>query len=241
MSSSHLRECLGYGYFLPRSKMADGRFILGFRRALLGSSLFQHVYHLIETGYRVRRVGTFGRERSLRTTVVALLLYWQHRSVPGKPYIFSVDPRWRTVNSSFFATRSSAGASKLATLRLLKEKGSESRCLEVASKSLRRIMMMLRGGTAPLMIESGRWRGLPREERRCRECQSGKIEDVPHWLLECHAWGTERQALLQCVRQVVNDFDNLEEDEKLVCVLDRGCKHASILKAIMKMWSARFY
>ena len=33
--------------------------------------------------------------------------------------------------------------------------------------------------------------GLPREERRCRECQSGKIEDVPHWLLECHAWGTE--------------------------------------------------
>ena len=130
---------------------------------------------------------------------------------------------------------------KLATLRLLKEKGSESRCLEVASKSLRRMMMMLRGGTAPLMIESGRWRGLPREERRCRECQSGKIEDVPHWLLECHAWGTERQALLQCMRQVVNDFDNLEEDDKLVCVLDRGCKHASILKAIMKMWSARFY
>ena len=29
------------------------------------------------------------------------------------------------------------------------------------------------------MIESGRWRGLPKEERRCWECQSGKIEDVP--------------------------------------------------------------
>ena len=127
---------------------------------------------------------------------------------------------------------------KLATL--LKEKGSESRCLEVASKSLRRRMMMLRGGTAPLIIESGQRRGLPREER-CRECQSGKIEDVPHWLLECHAWGTERQALLQCMRQVINDFDNLEEDDKLVSVLDSGCQHASILKAIMKMWTARFY
>ena len=113
-------------------------------------------------------------------------------------------------------------------------------CLEVASKSLRQMMMMLRGGTAPLMIESGRWRGLPREERRCRECQSGKIEDVPHWLLECHAWGTERQALLQGMRQVINDFDNLEDD-KLVCILDRGCQHASILKAIMKMWTAQFY
>ena len=49
---------------------------------------------------------------------------------------------------------------KLATLRLLKEKGGESRCLEVASKSVRQMMMMLRGGAAPLMIESGRWRGL---------------------------------------------------------------------------------
>ena len=47
VSSSHLRERLRYGYFLPRSKMADGRFLLGFRRALLGSSLFQHVYHLM--------------------------------------------------------------------------------------------------------------------------------------------------------------------------------------------------
>ena len=99
---------------------------------------------------------------------------------------------------------------------------------------------MLRGGTAPLMIESGRWRGLPREERRCRECQSGKIEDVSHWLLECDAWGTERQTLLQCMRQMINNFDSLGDDDKLICILDKGCKHASVLKAIMKMWTARF-
>ena len=47
VSCSHLRERLRYGYFLPKSKMADGRFILDFRRALLGSSLFQHVYNLM--------------------------------------------------------------------------------------------------------------------------------------------------------------------------------------------------
>ena len=46
---------------------------------------------------------------------------------------------------------------KLATLWLLKEKGTESRCLDVASKTLRWMMiMMLRGGTDPLMIESER-------------------------------------------------------------------------------------
>ena len=54
---------------------------------------------------------------------------------------------------------------KLATLWLLKEKGIELRCLDVASKTLRWMMMMLRGGTAPLSTENGQWSGLPREER----------------------------------------------------------------------------
>ena len=56
--------------------------------------------------------------------------------------------------------------------------------------------------------------------------------------MECHAWGTERQALLQCMRQIINDFDNLGEDDKLICILDKGSQHASVLKAIMKMWTA---
>ena len=51
---------------------------------------------------------------------------------------------------------------KLALLKLLKEKGGESRCLDVADKDRRRMMMMIRGGTAPLRIEWGRWRGLKR-------------------------------------------------------------------------------
>ena len=129
---------------------------------------------------------------------------------------------------------------KLVILWLLKEKGGESRCLDVASKSYRRVMMMLRGGTAPLMIETGRWRGLQREERMCWECQSGKVEDVAHWLLECDAWGIERQPLLQALRHIANDFDNLCDDDKLVLVLDKGCQHWSILKSIMQMWAARF-
>ena len=38
--------------------------------------------------------------------------------------------------------------------------------------------MMLRGGTAPFQIETGRWKGVPREERVCRECGTNEeIED----------------------------------------------------------------
>ena len=70
---------------------------------------------------------------------------------------------------------------KLATLRLLKEKDSGSRCLDVASKTLRQLDEdNVERWDSPLMIESGQWRGLPREERWCRVCQLGKIDDVPH-------------------------------------------------------------
>ena len=65
-------------------------------------------------------------------------------------------------------------------------------------------MTMLRGGTASLMIESGRWQGLPREKRRCRECHLGKIENVPHWLLACDAWCTERPSPVTCTGGVLS-------------------------------------
>ena len=90
------------------------------------------------------------------------------------------------------------------------------------------------------MIESGWWWGLQREERTCQKCQARKVEDVTHWQLECNAWCTERQPLLQAMRHIANDFDNLCEDEKLVLFLDKGCQHLSVLKSIMKMWTARF-
>ena len=40
--------------------------------------------------------------------------------------------------------------------------------------------MRLRGGTAPFEIEAGRWKGVPRENRICKQCQLSEIEDVTH-------------------------------------------------------------
>ena len=44
----------------------------------------------------------------------------------------------------------------------------------------RRMMLKLRGGTAAFQIEMGRWHGMKREERVCKECDSGEVEDVCH-------------------------------------------------------------
>ena len=71
------------------------------------------------------------------------------------------------------------------------------RCVGVRRKKIRRMLAKLRGGTAELQVEVGRWRGLRREERKCAECDSGEVEDVKHFLMRCKAWNREREKLME--------------------------------------------
>ena len=52
-------------------------------------------------------------------------------------------------------------------------------------KSERRMMLKLRGGTALLQVETRRWQAVIQEQRTCKECNSGEVEDGVHWLLRC--------------------------------------------------------
>ena len=45
--------------------------------------------------------------------------------------------------------------------------------------------MMLRGGTAPFQIETGRWKGISQEERLCRECERNE-EEVKTTIIGCY-------------------------------------------------------
>ena len=47
------------------------------------------------------------------------------------------------------------------------------------------MLAKLRGGTAELRIETGKWRGLERQERICKCCASGEVEDVEHLVMRC--------------------------------------------------------
>ena len=79
---------------------------------------------------------------------------------------------------------------KLLMIRRLVEYGEESSCAVVKSKRERRVMLKLRGSTVAFQMETGRWQGMKRENRVCKECNSGahEVEDVTHWLLKCPAW-----------------------------------------------------
>ena len=82
---------------------------------------------------------------------------------------------------------------KLSMMERIAECGVELSCAVLKLKDERRMMLKLRGGMAVFQIEMGRWHGVKREERVCKECDSGEVEDVGHWLLQCSAWDASFQ------------------------------------------------
>ena len=113
-------------------------------------------------------------------------------------------------------------------------------CADVQSKIYRRVLMQLRGGTAHFRIETGRWRQIPRELRVCRECSSGDIEDLNHWLLHCSAWQTSRFPLMKKMMEQYIDFPTLNDEAKVVLILTAACRSPAIMKKIYTMWTDRF-
>ena len=82
---------------------------------------------------------------------------------------------------------------------------------------------------------------MKREERVCKECDSGEVEDVCHWLLQCSAWDHLRQPLLEAMEGSREDFTAKCVGERAALVLSLACKNYRILSIISSMWSARFY
>ena len=72
------------------------------------------------------------------------------------------------------------------------EKECEGCGIMVKGKTRRRRLVKLRGETAELAVETGRWRGLRREERICKNCRGGEVEDVGHLLTRCTYVENER-------------------------------------------------
>ena len=64
---------------------------------------------------------------------------------------------------------------KLSMMKLIVECEAESSCAFLKSKVERMMMLKLRGGTVAFQIEMGTWHGLKREERVCKECDSGEV------------------------------------------------------------------
>ena len=72
------------------------------------------------------------------------------------------------------------GSSKLKMTGKLMDNECKARCVGMDCKRCRRMMAKLRGSTAELGVEIGRWHGLRREDRVCKERGNGEVEDTEH-------------------------------------------------------------
>ena len=91
---------------------------------------------------------------------------------------------WRAVKESWVVQAEQHSKLKVVELRKIQ---CEATCIDVESKGIRRMLTKLRGGTAELRVETGRWSRLQREERTCKQCTLGEMEDEVHFVLRCEA------------------------------------------------------
>ena len=127
-------------------------------------------------------------------------------------------------------------------LRMLKEIAVlelELSCAVLKRKRDRRMMIKLKGGTAAFQIEVGRWQGVERKERTCKEWQSEEVEDVCHWLLQCPAWDHLRRPLVEEVSQC-DGFQGQSLTKQAAFVLATACTNYTLLNYLCSRWYATF-
>ena len=95
-------------------------------------------------------------------------------------------------------------------------------------------------GTADLRIETGRWRGLRREDRVCTICCDGEIEDTEHLILRCKVAGEERKNVLEEMKKLDGDLQDKSEKEQLAAILDGAVRQTRVRKAVERIWDRRF-
>ena len=80
------------------------------------------------------------------------------------------------------------------------------------SKILRSTLLQLRAGCLPIEIELGRYFQIPRNERLCKQCTSGTVENEKHFLFHCTRYSDIRHDLTREINRVCPP-DSGDEDK----------------------------
>ena len=94
-----------------------------------------------------------------------------------------------------------ASSSKLQDLAGLLSISEPSYSTDIRNREVRSLISKIRGGTARLRVEEGRWSRLERSERLCQHCESQEVEDSSHFILRCEKIGDERSSLFEELRE----------------------------------------
>ena len=126
---------------------------------------------------------------------------------------------------------------KLRTYKLLKSVwGVENYLLFNLTRFERSLVAQLRLGILPLRLETGRFLDEKVEERTCKLCNSGAVEDEMHFLFSCNTYNDIRQRFYNLMNDKHKDFLLLSNINKLTLMFDKSViQFAKYLKEIFML------
>ena len=144
--------------------------------------------------------------------------------------------QWRN-NINHINPESKSGG-RLHIYRNIKNTLATERYILIAnSVGGRRVMAGLRMGCLPLAVETGRYSNIPYEERVCRLCDRGDVEDQSHFLCICPAFKDLRLQLFNHWNSISHSFYQLSLRNKVKFILSDYDIY--IVKLLTKFYSHR--
>ena len=109
-----------------------------------------------------------------------------HKTVFEETMFANLVDNWKSDINRVNAKRGN-GRNKLRMYRLLKQDFGTEKYLSILNRSYRSAMSKFRSGTAPIRIETGRYEGVPADERFCPFCPD-LVESETHVILSCNIY-----------------------------------------------------
>ena len=110
--------------------------------------------------------------------------------------------------------------SRLKILKTLKSDFQfEKYIVTLSNRKQRSLFAKTRMGTLPLKVETGRYRGIPRDERICVSCNLGVVEDEGHVFFKCPKYKELRDQYLNDISDLISTSDNLCDNDILKDIL----------------------
>ncbi len=91
----------------------------------------------------------------------------------------------------------------------------ESYALSFMNRKHRSYLAQYQCGILPLEIENGRWQNKPVEERMCKVCESGEVENEFHFIFSCTLYNNIRATFLQNIDNIIPNIKELNEASQI--------------------------
>ena len=115
-----------------------------------------------------------------------------------------------------FSSCKMSNESRLSLLKNSKEKHTISNYISsLKFDPTRRLFAKLRLGVLPLRVEKGRWAGIERENRICKLCRQGVVEDESHFIFDCPPFTACRKPYLDKLKALIPFLSFMDSPGKL--------------------------